>query len=351
MFTTADHLRARRIRSDTYDDALQAHQQVPPPLPPVAPRDPLHFPVQLRQDDIEAFGSWDGRLELTQHGETVTRQVARAPLTGLALAPDRSAIVVQGEHWHGDLWPLPQGEPLRLVDDQLLASCFSADGSVVALVTRGLWLAVHDRSGELLWRTTLDWEERGELPERLVFVQDDRWLSLEGDQGTHHAWRLGEGAPIVREDGTMSPVRKRPRRPKAPSAIGGVGGCMLMAGVLELTFGWSVAAIGWAVIGGVLSEMVGAGPSGLMLGLLGVMLLPLAIVEMVVGLIVMVEPRAARSWVRYLPWAQASLLVLGGVVSFLLAIAMFLLLRGPGVRLWLMGEDEDVVDDAGAGGA
>lgn len=113
----------------------------------------------------------------------------------------------------------------------------------------------------------------------------------------------------------------------------------IVAGVCNLTFGWALAWTAWFFVGSVCVGAASCGtcPVGGMCGFLGFLVPFVGMAEMGVGIAMLVAPAQVRGLVGWMPLLQLPLVVLGDLVSPVMAVAQFALARDPEVIGYIEG--------------
>lgn len=137
-----------------------------------------------------------------------------------------------------------------------------------------------------------------------------------------------------------------------PQQLQTIGILQLVSGIVNLTFGWVMAALIWYFLGfvisctvggilGMIGSLVGC-PAGFMLmycgaccGALGLILVPVGIAEIIAGAMSLSGNPAGASMGRLLSWVEISSLLAGGLVSAIIGVVVMSMYRDPDVLDYL----------------
>ena len=122
--------------------------------------------------------------------------------------------------------------------------------------------------------------------------------------------------------------------------VSGVVNVFAMAAVVSLVLGGSAGVVGsfcGAIIAGVGCPLGCLGFFGWMCGFWGLALLPIGILELVAGLVGLVNPEGSGTVMRVAAMAELSSLLFGGLVSTVVGVVALGLLRDEEVVLYLEG--------------
>jgi hypothetical protein len=111
----------------------------------------------------------------------------------------------------------------------------------------------------------------------------------------------------------------------------------LVAGLLNMSVGFTLSWVVWGTAGsvlGVCGSMFFC-PIGFLLYFVPFLLLPVALVEILVGIIGLASPESLRSFVRFVPWLQFPCIVLGDIISPIVGFVSMGLLRDAEVAAWI----------------
>lgn len=127
-----------------------------------------------------------------------------------------------------------------------------------------------------------------------------------------------------------------------PSQFKSVAVMNLIAGVLNLSVGLWVAFSIWTVIGTVggtclLLVTCGFCPIGYVVALVPALLVPVAFIEVIVGIIGLVSPEAIKGFMRFVPILQFPCILLGDVISPIVAGVSLTMLSDPQVKAYIQG--------------
>ena len=116
----------------------------------------------------------------------------------------------------------------------------------------------------------------------------------------------------------------------------------LIAGVLNLSVGLGIAFTIWSVIGTVggtclLMITLGLCPIGYLVMFIPALLVPVAFVELIVGIIGLVSPEAIKGFMRFVPILQFPCILLGDVISPIVAGVSLMMLSDPQVKAYIQG--------------
>ncbi len=127
-----------------------------------------------------------------------------------------------------------------------------------------------------------------------------------------------------------------------PSQFKSVAVMNLIAGVLNLSVGLGIAFTIWSVIGTVggtclLMITLGLCPIGYLVMFIPALLVPVAFVELIVGIIGLVSPEAIKGFMRFVPILQFPCILLGDVISPIVAGVSLMMLSDPQVKAYIQG--------------
>lgn len=117
-----------------------------------------------------------------------------------------------------------------------------------------------------------------------------------------------------------------------------LGLLQLVAGAVNVFMGWGLAMTMWSLFGTTFSLLctMGLCPTYLC-GFVAVLILPVGIVEVIVGLMTMNQPESVRGVYKFLPYLQLPMILLGDIVSPIVGIVSLMNLRDPDVKAYIEG--------------
>lgn len=123
-----------------------------------------------------------------------------------------------------------------------------------------------------------------------------------------------------------------------PDKFKTIGMLQLVAGAVNVFMGWGLAMTMWSIFGTTFSVFctMGLCPTYLC-GFVAVLILPLGIIEGIVGLMTITQPESVKAVYKFLPYAQLPALLLGDIVSPIVGIVSLMNLRDPDVRAYIEG--------------
>jgi hypothetical protein len=116
----------------------------------------------------------------------------------------------------------------------------------------------------------------------------------------------------------------------------------LIAGLLNLSVGLIIAFTIWGVLGTIggsllLAITCGLCPVGYLAWLIPFLLLPVAIVELAVGIIGLASPDSIKGVIRFVPYLQIPCLLLGDLISPIVAGVSLVMLNDPQAKAYIEG--------------
>jgi hypothetical protein len=107
----------------------------------------------------------------------------------------------------------------------------------------------------------------------------------------------------------------------------------------NLMVGWGIANMLTAIAGGCVTGILTCGlfPIGVLCGFAGFLVLPIGMIELLVGILAMAQPATVKGFIKYMPFIQIPSLLLGGVISPLAGGVALMLLRDPDVTAYIEG--------------
>ena len=114
---------------------------------------------------------------------------------------------------------------------------------------------------------------------------------------------------------------------------------MLVNGLINMTVGWIMAAyimmFGGMMCTGLLT--LGTCPFGVVCGAFPMLMVPLAVLEIVTGILVLADPKGSRPMMRWLPLVQIPALLIGDLVSPVVGLVAFMSSKDPEVIEFMDG--------------
>ena len=125
--------------------------------------------------------------------------------------------------------------------------------------------------------------------------------------------------------------------PEVPQKFQTLAILQLVAGICNVLFGWAIGFTVWTFGGAFCTAILTFGlcPFGGFCGFLSFLVVPLGMLEMLVGILMLANPQVIRGYVAWLPFLQIPAVFLGDFVSPLVGIASFALSRDPEVAGYL----------------
>lgn len=126
---------------------------------------------------------------------------------------------------------------------------------------------------------------------------------------------------------------------EAPDKFRTIGILYAVAGLVNIMIGWFLGYMIWGVGCGVcvMVATLGLCPFGFFCGFIAMLMIPLGVLELTIGILAIGNPEAVKRVVGYLPLIEIPSLLLGGIVSPVIAIVALVLLRDPEVRGYIEG--------------
>ena len=121
--------------------------------------------------------------------------------------------------------------------------------------------------------------------------------------------------------------------PEVPQKFQTLAILQIAAGAFNFVIGWWISSM-LLVFGGTFCSGIatcGVCPIGGLCGFASFLIVPLGIVEILVGVLMLASPQSVRGFVPWLPFLQIPALFLGDFVSPILGIVGFVLTRDPEV--------------------
>ncbi|MFT4624728.1 MAG: hypothetical protein ACI8PZ_003388 [Myxococcota bacterium] len=127
-----------------------------------------------------------------------------------------------------------------------------------------------------------------------------------------------------------------------PSQFKSVAVMNLIAGVLNLSVGLGIAFTIWGVIGAVGGSCLalvtlGLCPIGFLVMFIPILLVPVALIELVVGIVGLAAPDSIKGVMRFVPFLQLPCVLLGDLVSPIVAVVSIMMLKDPQVKAYIQG--------------
>ena len=126
---------------------------------------------------------------------------------------------------------------------------------------------------------------------------------------------------------------------EAPQKFKNLGVANLIGGMANATIGGVVASTAWTVVGGTCTGIctLGLCPIGGLMGLVGMLVVPLGMAEAALGLVTMLSPETTRPLWPFVPYVQFAAILLGDFVSPILGFVGLTMTRDPEVAAYLEG--------------
>lgn len=134
-----------------------------------------------------------------------------------------------------------------------------------------------------------------------------------------------------------------PTRPEAavdaPPQIKTVSALYLVAGVINISFGWIIASSLWTFGAGMCTGLLtcGACPIGVACGVVAFAVIPVGLVEIIAGIIGLTNPDGAKGLISMLPFGMVPSILLGDIISPIVGVLALVMLRNDEVRAYLEG--------------
>ncbi|MEZ4236821.1 MAG: hypothetical protein R3F59_11845 [Myxococcota bacterium] len=127
--------------------------------------------------------------------------------------------------------------------------------------------------------------------------------------------------------------------PEVPQKFQMMGILQLAAGVCNVFFGWAVGSMVWGTVGTACSAIATLGlcPIGFLCGFVSFLIVPVGVIEIVMGLLMLISPQSVRGLVAWMPLLQIPMILLGDLISPVMGIVGFILGRDPEVIGFIEG--------------
>jgi hypothetical protein len=127
--------------------------------------------------------------------------------------------------------------------------------------------------------------------------------------------------------------------PEVPQKFQTMAVLQIVAGVCNMFFGWWIGMVLWSTFGTVCTGVMTLGlcPFGMFCGMLSLAIVPIGMVELLVGILMLASPQTVKGFVAWLPLLQIPMIFLGDLISPVLGIASFAIGRDPEVVGFIEG--------------
>ena len=132
---------------------------------------------------------------------------------------------------------------------------------------------------------------------------------------------------------------------EVPQKFKTIGIIQLVAGLVNVFMGWGIAMMGWSMVGmlgGTVCTIMTMGlcPLTYLLyfcGFAAFLVIPIGIVETIVGLMCLTNPASVKGVIPYLAMAQVPAILLGDIISPIAGIVTFMTTKDPEVAGFIQG--------------
>lgn len=132
---------------------------------------------------------------------------------------------------------------------------------------------------------------------------------------------------------------------EVPQKFKTIGIVQLVAGLMNVFMGWGIAWFGWSLFGGIAGTVCTGVTMGLcpltwflfLCGFVGFLVIPIGIVEAVVGLIALTNPGSVKGFISYVALAQIPCIFLGDIISPIAGIVSYMMAKDPEVAGYIQG--------------
>jgi hypothetical protein len=127
--------------------------------------------------------------------------------------------------------------------------------------------------------------------------------------------------------------------PPVPQKFQVLAVLQLVAGLCNLFFGWFMASFLLGTVAGLCTTVVTLGlcPIGFFCGVASWLIIPVAMVEITMGLLMLVSPGSVKGFVGWMPFFQLPTVLLGDIISPIVGIVSLALVRDPEVAEFVSG--------------
>ena len=126
---------------------------------------------------------------------------------------------------------------------------------------------------------------------------------------------------------------KRVDKQEPPDRYRLIGALMMVNGMINMTMGWFIAMYVWGICGSMCTGLITLGmcPFGVVCAFVPILILPLAMMELVTGILIIASPEQSRPMMSWLPWVQIGAIFLGDVLSPIVGLVCYMSMQDPEV--------------------